>query len=125
MRNISSFSADGEAVAYAHWYLDSPGTLFVKLGMSVYHGMIVGRHTPPQDLDLNLLKGKQPTNIRAAGRDNAVRLSPPWLIPLEVALAYLADDELLEVTSASIWLRKRLLDPHVRRRAARTKTVGR
>jgi len=54
-----------------------------------------------------------------------VRLSPPWLIPLEVALAYLADDELLEVTSASIWLRKRLLDPHVRRRAARTKSVGR
>ena len=81
--------------------------------------MIVGEHARPQDLDVNPLKSKQLTNIRAAGKDNAVRLSPPRPMPLEIALAYLADDELLEVTPASIRLRKRLLNPHDRRRAAR------
>ena len=112
-------SADGRAVAYALWNLEPRGTLFVEPGMPVYGGMIVGEHARPQDLDVNPLKSKQLTNIRAAGKDNAVRLSPPRPMPLEIALAYLADDELLEVTPESIRLRKRLLDPHDRRRAAR------
>ena len=112
-------SAEGRAVAYALWNLEQRGALFVEPGMPVYGGMIVGEHTRPQDLDVNPLKSKQLTNIRAAGKDNAVRLSPPRPMPLEIALAYLADDELLEVTPASIRLRKRLLEPHARRRAAR------
>ena len=112
-------SAKGRAVAYALWNLEARGTLFVEPGMPVYGGMIVGEHARPQDLDVNPLKSKQLTNIRAAGKDNAVRLSPPRPMPLEIALAYLTDDELLEVTPESIRLRKRLLDPHARRRAAR------
>ena len=112
-------SAEGKAVAYALWNLEQRGALFVAPGMPVYGGMIVGENTRPQDLDVNPLKSKQLTNIRAAGKDNAVRLTPPRPMPLEIALAYIADDELLEVTPASIRLRKRLLDPHDRRRAAR------
>ena len=112
-------STAGRAVAYALWNLEQRGTLFVEPGVPVYGGMIIGEHTRPQDLDVNPLKNKQLTNIRAAGKDDAVRLSPPRPMPLEIALAYLADDELLEVTPASIRLRKRLLDPHARRRAAR------
>ena len=113
-------TAEGWAVAYALWNLEERGTLFIEPGMPVYGGMIMGEHTRPQDLDVNPLKSKQLTNIRAAGKDDAVRLSPPRRMSLEVALAYLADDELLEVTPVSIRLRKRLLDPHARRRAART-----
>ena len=90
--------------------------------------MIVGEHRRPQDLDVNPLRGKQLTNIRAAGKDDAVRMSPPRQMPLEVALevalAYLADDELLEVTPTSIRLRKRLLDANARRRAALTHADG-
>ena len=112
-------SAAGRAVAYALWNLEQRGTMFVEPGVPVYGGMIIGEHTRPQDLDVNPLKNKQLTNVRAAGKDDAVRLSPPRPMPLEIALAYLADDELLEVTPASIRLRKRLLDPHARRRAAR------
>ena len=118
-------SAEGKAVPYALWNLEPRGTLFVKPGMPVYGGMIVGEHTRPQDLDVNPLRSKQLTNIRAAGKDDAVRLSPPRPMPLEVALAYLADDELLEVTPTSIRLRKRLLDASARRRAARVKPAAR
>ena len=99
--------------------------MFVKPGMPVYGGMIVGEHSRPQDLDVNPLRSKQLTNIRAAGKDDAVRLSPPRRMPLEIALAYLADDELLEVTPTSIRLRKPLLDPSARRHAARAKTAAR
>ncbi len=113
-------SAQGRAVAYALWNLEERGTLFIEPGMPVYGGMIIGEHARPQDLDVNPLKSKQLTNIRAAGKDDAVRLSPPRRMSLEIALAYLADDELLEVTPVSIRLRKRLLHPHSRRRAART-----
>ena len=113
-------SAQGRAVAYALWNLEERGALFIEPGMPVYGGMIIGEHTRPQDLDVNPLKSKQLTNIRAAGKDDAVRLSPPRRMSLEIALAYLADDELLEVTPVSIRLRKRLLHPHSRRRAART-----
>ncbi len=112
-------STEGRAVAYALWNLEQRGAIFVEPGMPVYGGMIVGENTRPQDLDVNPLKSKQLTNIRAAGKDNAVRLTPPRPMPLEIALAYITDDELLEVTPASIRLRKRLLDPHDRRRAAR------
>ena len=112
-------TTEGRAVAYALWNLEDRGTLFIEPGMPVYGGMIIGEHTRPQDLDVNPLKSKQLTNIRAAGKDDAVRLSPPRRMSLEIALAYLADDELLEVTPVSIRLRKRLLDPHARRRAAR------
>ena len=113
-------TTEGRAVAYALWNLEDRGTLFIEPGMPVYGGMIIGEHTRPQDLDVNPLKSKHLTNIRAAGKDDAVRLSPPRRMSLEIALAYLADDELLEVTPMSIRLRKRLLDPHARRRAART-----
>ena len=99
--------------------------MFIEPGMPVYGGMIIGEHTRPQDLDVNPLKRKQLTNIRAAGKDDAVRLSPPRRMSLEIALAYLADDELLEVTPMSIRLRKRLLDRHARRRAARTSVRAR
>ena len=112
-------TTEGRAVAYALWNLEDRGTLFIEPRMPVYGGMIIGEHTRPQDLDVNPLKSKQLTNIRAAGKDDAVRLSPPRRMSLEIALAYLADDELLEVTPVSIRLRKRLLDPHARRRAAR------
>ena len=118
-------TTEGRAVAYALWNLEDRGTLFIEPGMPVYGGMIIGEHTRPQDLDVNPLKSKQLTNIRAAGKDDAVRLSPPRRMSLEIALAYLADDELLEVTPVSIRLRKRLLDPHARRRAARTNVRAR
>ena len=81
--------------------------------------MIVGEHARPQDLDVNPTKTRHLSNVRAAGRDDTVRLTPPRLLSLEEALAYVADDELVEVTPASIRLRKRLLDPHARRRAER------
>jgi GTP-binding protein len=112
-------SAEGKAVAYALWNLEQRGALFVEPGMPVYGGMIVGEHTRTQALDVNPLKSKQLTHSRASGKDDAVRLSPARPMPLEIALAYLADDELLEVTPASIRLRKRLLHPNDRRRAAR------
>ena len=116
---------EGRSVAYALWNLEERGALFIEPGMPVYGGMIVGEHTRAQDLDVNPLKSKQLTNIRAAGKDDAVRLSPPRRMSLEIALAYLADDELLEVTPVSLRLRKRLLDPHARRRAARAIARGR
>ena len=84
--------------------------------MPTYRGMIIFEHTRSQDLDVNTLRGKQFTNIRAAGKDDAARLSPSRPTPPGVALAYLADDELLEVTPASSWLRKRLHDAHARHR---------
>ena len=118
-------TTEGRSVAYALWNLEERGTMFIEPGMPVYGGMIIGEHTRPQDLDVNPLKRKQLTNIRAAGKDDAVRLSPPRRMSLEIALAYLADDELLEVTPVSIRLRKRLLDPHARRRAARTSVRAR
>ncbi len=118
-------TTEGRSVAYALWNLEERGTLFIEPGTPVYGGMIMGEHTRPQDLDVNPLKSKQLTNIRAAGKDDAVRLSPPRRMSLEIALAYLADDELLEVTPMSIRLRKRLLDPHARRRAARTNARAR
>ena len=99
--------------------------MFVKPGMPIFRGKIRGVYKRPQDLDVNPLRSKKLTNIRARSKDDAVRLSPSRPMPLEIALVYLADDELLEVTPASIGLRKRLLDPSARRRAARAKSTAR
>ncbi len=109
----------GAAVAYALWNLEERGPMFIVPGAAVYTGMIIGEHTRGSDLEVNPLKAKQLTNIRAAGKDDAVRLTTPRLLDLESALSYIQDDELIEVTPRSIRLRKRLLDPHARKRAAR------
>ena len=97
--------------------------MMIEPGWKVYPGMIVGEHTRDNDLEVNVLKGKKLTNIRAAGKDEAVRLTPPIRMTLEKALAWIADDELVEVTPKSIRLRKTLLDPHERKRAERSKSA--
>jgi GTP-binding protein len=112
-------SAEGFAVAYALWNLEERGAMFVDPGTQVYKGMIIGAHSRGNDLDVNPLKGKHLTNIRTTAKDEAVRLTPPQIMTLEQAIAYIADDELVEVTPKSIRLRKRLLDPNERKRAAR------
>jgi GTP-binding protein len=109
----------GEAVAYAMWKLEDRGPMMIDPGDKVYRGMIVGEHTRGNDLEINVIKGKQLTNIRAAGKDEAVRLTPPIRMSLEAALAYIDDDELVEITPAAIRLRKAILDPHERKRAER------
>ena len=114
----------GNAVAYALWNLEDRGQLFISPGEKVYAGMIIGEHSRPNDLDVNPLKAKQLTNIRAAGKDDAVLLTPPLTLTLEQALAYIADDELVEVTPQSIRLRKRHLDAGERRRQAKRAQVA-
>ncbi len=111
----------GEAVAYAMWNLEDRGPMMIEPGWKVYRGMIVGQHTRENDLEVNVLKGKKLTNVRAAGKDEAVKLTPPIRMTLEKALAYIEDDELVEVTPKSIRLRKTLLDPNDRKRADRAK----
>jgi GTP-binding protein len=110
-------TGDGEAVAYALWYLEERGKMFVVPGTRIYLGMIVGEHSRDNDLDVNPLKAKQLTNIRTTSKDEAVRLTPIVPMTLEQAIAYIEDDELVEVTPQSIRLRKRELVPHVRKRA--------
>ncbi|MGO9741588.1 MAG: translational GTPase TypA [Roseiarcus sp.] len=112
----------GEAVAYAMWNLEDRGPMMIEPGWKVYQGMIVGQHTRDNDLEVNVLKGKKLTNIRTHSKDEAVRLTPPIQMTLEKALAYIQDDELVEVTPKSIRLRKSLLDPNDRKRAERAKT---
>ncbi len=112
-------NGDGVAVAYALWNLEDRGPMLIDPGVPVYQGMIIGEHTRGNDLEVNVLKGKQLTNIRTTSKDEAVRLTPPIQMTLEKALAYIADDELVEVTPKSIRLRKRLLDPNERKRQAR------
>jgi GTP-binding protein len=114
-------NALGQAVAYALWNLEDRGAMFITPGTAVYEGMIIGEHTRDNDLEVNPLKAKQLTNIRAAGKDEAIRLTPPRLMSLEQAIAYIEDDELVEVTPTSIRLRKALLDPNARKRADREK----
>ena len=111
----------GEAVAYAMFKLEDRGPMMIEPGWKVYRGMIVGEHTRDNDLEINVLKGKQLTNIRTTSKDEMVRLTPPIRMSLEKALAYIQDDELVEVTPKSIRLRKRLLDPNERKRASRAK----
>jgi GTP-binding protein len=110
---------DGAAVAYALWNLEERGRLFIGPQEAVYRGMIIGEHSRETDLEVNPLKGKKLTNIRASGSDEAVRLTPPVRMSLEQAIAWIDDDELVEVTPNAIRLRKRLLDPHERKRQAR------
>jgi GTP-binding protein len=107
----------GEAVAYALWNLEDRGPMVIEPGWKVYQGMIVGIHTRDNDLEVNVLKGKKLTNIRTTSKDEAVRLTPPIRMTLERALAWIQDDELVEVTPKSIRLRKKLLDPNDRKRA--------
>ena len=109
----------GQAVPYALWSLEDRGPMFIDPGTKVYQGMIIGEHNRANDLDVNPLRTKQLTNIRAAAKDEAVRLTTPRKLSLEQAIAYIEDDELVEVTPRSIRLRKRLLMPHERKRAAR------
>jgi GTP-binding protein len=111
----------GEAVAYAMFKLEDRGPMMIEPGWKVYKGMIVGEHTRDNDLEINVLKGKQLTNIRTTSKDEAVRLTPPIQMTLEKALAYIEDDELVEVTPKSIRLRKKHLDPNDRKRAERAK----
>ncbi|HWI25378.1 MAG TPA: translational GTPase TypA [Stellaceae bacterium] len=117
-------TGDGSAVAYALWNLEDRGPMFIVPGTQVYQGMIIGAHTRDNDLDVNPIKGKQLTNIRTTSKDEAVRLTPPILMTLEQAIAYIADDELVEVTPKSIRLRKRFLDPNERKRQARAAQAG-
>ena len=106
----------GEAVAYALWNLEDRGPMMIEPGWKVYQGMIVGEHTRENDLEVNVLKGKKLTNVRSSGKDEAVRLTPPIRMTLERALAWIQDDELVEVTPKSIRLRKATLDPIERKR---------
>ena len=112
-------SEGGVAIHYALFYLQERGTLFVDPGEAVYVGMILGEHSRDSDLDVNPIKEKKLTNIRAAGKDDAMLLTPPRRMTLEQAIAYIEDDELVEVTPGAIRLRKRYLDPHERKRAER------
>jgi GTP-binding protein len=111
----------GEAVAYALWNLEDRGPMMIEPGWKVYRGMIVGEHTRGNDLEVNVLKGKKLTNIRTHAKDEAVRLIPPIQMTLERALAYITDDELVEVTPKAIRLRKKLLDPNERKKEERRK----
>ena len=106
----------GEAVAYALWNLEERGPMVIDPGVKVYAGMIVGIHTRDNDLEVNVLKGKKLTNIRAAGKDEAVKLTPPIRMTLERALSWIQDDELVEVTPKTIRLRKLYLDSNQRKR---------
>ena len=114
-------NGDGEAVAYALFNLEDRGPLMVGPQAKVYQGMIVGQHTRGNDLEVNVLRTKKLTNIRAAGKDENVNLSPPLKMPLERALSYIQDDELVEVTPASIRMRKRWLDPNERKKRERAR----
>ncbi|KIZ47503.1 MULTISPECIES: translational GTPase TypA [Rhodopseudomonas] len=111
----------GEAVAYAMFKLEDRGPMMIEPGCKVYKGMIVGEHTRDNDLEINILKGKQLSNIRTTSKDEAVRLTPPIRMTLEKALAYIEDDELVEITPKSIRLRKRYLDANDRKRADKSK----
>jgi GTP-binding protein len=108
---------EGEAVAYALWYIEERGKLFIVPGTRIYKGMIIGENARDNDLDVNPLKSKQLTNIRTHSKDEAVRLTPVIPPTLEQSIAYIEDDELVEVTPKSIRLRKRALMPHLRKKA--------
>jgi len=112
-------NSDGETAAYALWNLEDRGTMFVGAGEKTYQGMIIGENAKPDDLDVNPLKAKQLTNVRASGKDEAIRLTPPKRMTLEQAIAYIEADELVEVTPKAIRLRKQVLNPTFRKRRVR------
>lgn len=113
----------GEAVAYALGPLEERGILFVSPGEPLYEGMIIGENAKPEDLEVNPMKSKQLTNFRSTGKDDAIRLTPPRRMTLEQAIAYIDEDEMVEVTPKSIRIRKRHLDPHERKKASRAKAA--
>ncbi len=110
---------NGTSVAFALWNLEERGKMMIGAQADVYTGMIIGEHSRENDLEVNPLKGKKLTNVRASGTDEAVRLTTPKILTLEEAIAYIDDDELVEVTPNAIRLRKRYLDPHERKRMAK------
>jgi GTP-binding protein len=112
-------NSDGETAAYALWNLEERGVMFVGAGEKTYQGMIIGENSRADDLDVNPMKAKQLTNVRASGKDEAVRLTPPRRLTLEQAIAYIEDDELVEVTPKSIRLRKQVLNPSFRKRRSK------
>ena len=112
---------DGEAVAFSLYNLQARGTLFIEPQTKVYNGMVIGESARPGDLEVNPLKGKQLTNMRSAGADDAIKLVPPRVMTLEHAMEWIEDDELIEVTPESIRIRKKYLDPVMRRRVQRDK----
>jgi GTP-binding protein len=114
----------GEAVGYALNALEDRGILFVKPQEKLYEGMIIGENAKPDDLEVNPMKSKALTNFRASGKDDAVRLTPPWKLTLEQAIAYIDDDELVEVTPKTIRLRKRWLDANERKKQSRSKAAA-
>jgi GTP-binding protein len=119
-RNGVLISAEkGEAVAYALWKLQERGRMFVSPGDRLYEGMVIGIHSRDNDLVVNPIKGKQLTNVRASGTDEAVTLTPPIQLTLESAIEFITDDELVEITPKTIRIRKRLLLEHERKKASR------
>mgnify|MGYP005989261951 CR=1 FL=1 len=116
-------NGSGEANAYALGPLEERGILMVGVGEALYEGMIIGQNAKTEDLEVNPMKSKALTNFRASGKDDAVRLTPPWKMTLEQAIAYIDDDELVEVTPKTIRLRKRYLDPNERKRMSRSKAA--
>jgi GTP-binding protein len=122
-RNGALISSEGgEAVAYALWKLQDRGKMFVKPGDKLYQGMVIGIHTRDNDLIVNPIKGKQLTNVRSSGTDEAVRLVPAILMSLEYAVEFIDDDELVEITPSSLRIRKRYLVEHERKRASKKET---
>lgn len=122
-RNGSLISAeDGATTQYALFSLQDRGTLFVEAGEKIYQGMILGEHSRENDLEVNAIREKKLTNIRAAGKDDALLLVPPRKMSLEQAIAYIEDDELVEVTPSAIRIRKLHLDPHARKRAEKSRS---
>ena len=111
----------GEAVPYALNALEERGELFIGGGAKIYEGMVIGENAKPDDLEVNPMKSKQLTNFRSTGKDDSIRLTPPRRMSLEQAIAYIDDDEMVEVTPQSIRLRKAILDPHERKKAKRSK----
>jgi len=114
-------NASGEATAYSLFYLQDRGAMMIDPQTRVYEGMIVGQHTRDNDLVVNIIQGKKLSNVRAAGKDENMILTPPMRLTLERALSYIEDDELVEVTPKSIRLRKRWLDPNERKKRERAR----
>ena len=112
-------NSSGEATAYALFALEERGELFIGAGEKIYEGIIIGENAKPEDLEVNPLKSKQLTNFRSTGKDDAIRLTPPRAMTLEQAIAYIDDDEMVEVTPQTIRLRKAILDPNERKKAKR------
>jgi GTP-binding protein len=112
-------NGQGKALGYALWNLQERGRLFSSHGDDVYEGQIIGIHSRSNDLVVNPLKGKQLTNVRASGKDDAIALVPPIRVTLEMALEFIEDDELVEVTPTAVRLRKKMLKEHERKRAGR------